>query len=107
MTVDEYLNSNHPSISMILRENSTVQQFEFRDVEAAEILSILKSLDPKTATGYDTIPARPLRDCATIIASPLEVLINRIITSAYVPVDWELAELCPIFKKDNVLDNSD
>ena len=47
MKVDEYVNSNHPSINAILRENSTVQQFEFRNVEAAEILSILKSLDPK------------------------------------------------------------
>ena len=28
MTVDEYLNSNHPSISVILRENSIVQQFK-------------------------------------------------------------------------------
>ena len=106
MTVDEYFNSNHPSISAILRENSTVQQFEFRNVEAAEIVSILKSLDPKKATGHDTIPARPLRDCATIIASPLAVLINKIITSAYVPVDWKLAELCPIFKKDDVLDKT-
>ena len=106
MTVDEYLNSNPPSINAILRENSTVQQFEFRNVEAAEIVSILKSLDPKKATCHDTIPARPLRDCATIIASPLAVLINKIITSAYVPVDWKLAELCPIFKKDDVLDKT-
>ena len=106
MTVDEYLNSNNPSMSAILRKNLTVQQFEFRNVEAAEILSILKSLDPKNATGHDTIPARPLRDRATIIASPLAVLINKIITSAYVPVDWKLAKLCPIFKKDDVLDKT-
>ena len=105
MTVDEYLNSNHPSISAILRENSTVQQFEFRNVETAEILSILKSLDPKKATGHDTIPARPLRYCATIIASALAVLINKLITSAYVPVDCKLAELCPVFKKDDVLES--
>ena len=47
MMVDEYLNSNHLSISAILKENSTVKQFKFRSVEATEILSILKSLDPK------------------------------------------------------------
>ena len=49
---------------------------------------------------------RPHRDCATIIASPLAVLINEITTLAYVPVDWKLAELCPILKKDDALDKT-
>ena len=66
----------------------------------------MKSLDPHKATGHDTIPARILQDCATTITFPLTCLINEIITSAYVPIDWKLAEICPIFKKDDALDKT-
>ena len=106
MSVDENFNSNHLSISAIFKENWAVKEFQFRKVDPAEILSILKSLDPHKATGHDTIPARILQDCATTITFPLTCLINEIITSAYVPIDWKLAEICPIFKKDDALDKT-
>ena len=67
---------------------------------------ILKSLDPKKATGYDKIPPRTLRDGADALAYPLSVLINKIIDSGSVPAAWKLAEICPIFKKDDPHDKS-
>ena len=39
MLVQEYLNSNHLSISAIFKENWTVKEFQLRKVDPAEILS--------------------------------------------------------------------
>ena len=75
-------------------------------VHAPEVELILKSLDPKKATGYDKIPPRTLRDGADALAYPLSVLINKIIDSGSVPAAWKLAEICPIFKKDDPHDKS-
>ena len=58
-----------------------VEQFQFRHVTDAELSIILKSLDPNKAMGHDHIPARALRDCASVLATPLTALINTIINS--------------------------
>ena len=42
-----------------------------------------------------------MRDGADTLACPISVLINKIIDSGSVPAAWKLAEICPIFKKDN------
>ena len=48
-------------------------------VHAPEVENILKSLDPKKATGYDKISPRTLQDGADALAYPLSVLINKIV----------------------------
>ena len=83
-----------------------VEQFQFRHVTDAELSIILKSLDPNKAMGHDHIPARALRDCASVLATPLTALINTIINSPCVPADWKLAEISPIFKRDDEFDKS-
>ena len=46
------------------------------------------------------------RDGADALAYPLSVVINKIIESGSVPAAWKLAEICPIFKKDDPQDKS-
>ena len=67
---------------------------------------ILKSLDSNKATGHDQIPAHVLRDGASVLAGPIVRLINTVIDSACVPAEWKLAEICPIFKRDDEFDKS-
>ena len=67
---------------------------------------ILQSLDPNKATGYDQIHARVLRDGALVLAARIARLINTIIDNACVPAQWKLAEICPIFKRDDEFDKS-
>ena len=81
-------------------------QFEFYHVSMAETELILKSLDPNKATGHDQIPARVLRDGASVLAAPIARLINTVIDHACVPAEWKLAEICPIFKTDDEFDKS-
>ena len=40
------------------------------------------------------------------MAAPIARLINTVIDSAYVPAEWKLAEICPIFKTDDEFDKS-
>lgn len=72
----------------------------------AETELILKSLDPNKATDHDQIPARVLRDGASVLAAPVAHLVNAGIDYACVPADWKLAEICAIFKRDNEFDKS-
>ena len=81
-------------------------QFEFNHVSMAEIELILKSLDPNKATGHDQIPACVLRDGASVLAAPIARLINTVIDNACVPAEWKLAEICPIFKRDDEFEKS-
>jgi len=52
-TVVDYLSSNHQSISAIRTHCPVAQPFQFRHVTPPELEIILKSLDPKQATGHD------------------------------------------------------
>ena len=81
-------------------------QFEFDHVSVAETELILQSLDPNKATGHDQIPARVLRDGASVLAAPIARLVNTVIDNACVPAEWKLAEICPIFKRDHEFDKS-
>ena len=97
--------SVHPSIAAI-REECVAAQFEFDHVSVAETELILQSLDPNKATGHDQISARVLRDGASVLATPIARLMNTVIDNACVPAEWKLAEICPIFKRDDEFDKS-
>ena len=97
--------SVHPSIAAI-RKECVAAQFEFNHVSMAETELILKSLDPNKATGHDQIPTCVLRDGASVLAGPIARLINTGTDNACVPAEWKLAEICPIFKRDDEFDKS-
>ena len=97
--------SSHPSIAAIRKECVAVQ-FEFNHVSMAETELILQSLDPNKATGHDQIPACVLRNGASVLAAPIARLINTVIDNACVPAEWKLAEICPVFKRDEKFDKS-
>ena len=39
-------------------------------------------------------------------AYPLSILLNKIIDSGKVPTEWKLAEICPVFKKNDAQDKA-
>ena len=79
--------TDHPSIPTIMGDKYPVSaQFDFIRVVVVEPELILKSLDPSKATGYDQIPARVLRDGASILAVPLAEMINIVFHNACVPL---------------------
>ena len=69
--------SVHTSIAAIRDECVVAAQFEFNHVSMAEIELII-SLYPNKAIGHDQIPARVLRDGASVLAAPIARLINTV-----------------------------
>ena len=78
--------SVHTSIAAIRDECVVAAQFEFNHVSMAEIELII-SLYPNKAIGHDQIPARVLRDGASVLAAPIARLINTVIDNACVPAE--------------------
>ena len=69
-------------------------------LHVGELEAVLKSLDPNKATGPDEIPARILKKTATTIAPSLCKLLNRSLREGYIPSEWKLANVVPVYKKD-------
>mgnify|MGYP000306101024 CR=1 FL=1 len=70
----------------------------FSDIvlHVGEVEAVLKSLDPNKATGPDEISARVL---TTIAPSPCK-LFKRSLGESYIPSEWNLANVVPVYKKD-------
>ena len=60
---------------------------------------LLKNLDTSKATGIDQIPARFLKDGASVISKHLTNIINLSIELDTFPSECKIAKLIPIFKK--------
>ena len=69
-------------------------------LNVGEVEAVLNSLDPNKATGPDEIPTRILRETATTIAPSLCKLFNRSLEVGYIPSEWKLANVMPVYKKD-------
>ena len=65
---------------------------------------ILKDIDPKKATGWDTIPPKAFKMGSTVLAAPLCDLYNHCIESCHWPKNWKRGEWVPIHKKNDRLD---
>ena len=74
----------------------------FSDIvlRVGEVEAVLKPPDPNKATGPDEIPARILKETATTIAPSLCKLFNRSLGEGYIPSEWKLANVVPVYKKD-------
>ena len=66
-----------------------------------EVLTVLKSVDPKKGAGCDGIPSSFVKTCATELSTPLVLLFNQSLSSGYFPDMWKLSHIIPIFKNGN------
>ena len=68
---------------------------------ASQVLAVLSSLDVNNASGPDEIPARILKETAHKIAPSLCDLFNKSLSLGSLPTEWKLANIVPVYKKDN------
>ena len=66
-------------------------------LHVGEVEAVLKSLDPNKATGPDEILARILKETPTTIAPSLFKLFIRSLGEGYVPSEWKLANVVPVY----------
>ena len=67
---------NHPSVSKIKCNQNETLNFDFPTAKVEDINKIIKSLNPRKATGPDGIPVKILKIARNVIDSHLTNIIN-------------------------------
>lgn len=73
--------------------------FYFKQVTEELVFKKLKGLNSSKATGFDSIPAKFLKDAAEIITPVITYLINLSITNNHFPHKLKVARVIPLYKK--------
>ena len=81
----------------------SLSDFSIPKVSPSSVEKILCNLNPKKATGYDTLPPRIIKAAAPVLATPLSSIINSTIDQCHFPTQAKAAEVSPIHKKDDQL----
>ena len=76
----------------------TSERFILQPISEKFILKQLRDLKVKKATGLDGIPARFLKDSATVIAPTVTFLVNLSLSTGSVPDEWKKARVVPLYK---------
>ena len=90
---------NHPSITKIKEKINYLNCFDFPKATVEDISSIIKSLNPKKATGPDSIPIKIIKAAANVIDSHLCNIINKDLEKNRYSEDAKTALVRPIYKK--------
>ena len=64
----------------------------------------LLKLNPSKSTGLDEIPARFIRDGASVLKIPITFIVNLSLSSGKVPDDMKVARVKPLYKKNSSLE---
>ena len=93
----------HPSVISIKNNVTYTSLFNFSLVGENQVKQEILKLNPSKATGCDYIPAKILKICCNTITSYLTNIFNyNILVSKEFPNELKLAEIFPIFKKDEI-----
>ena len=65
------------------------------------VLDILETLDTSKAVGPDMLSPRLLKEAAVELSVPLSKLFNLSLSRKTFPSQWKIANVVPVFKKDN------
>ena len=95
----EILQGNHPSIIKIKECFKNLTRFDFPKPTAADISLIIKSLNPKKATGPDGIPIKAIKYASNAIDSHLSNIIAKDLEINKYSEEPKTALVRPIFKK--------
>ena len=92
--------ANHPSIKKIQANFEINSRFKFRNVTPDEIYNEIKKLDPSKSTSGN-IPVKIIKEYLFLYLNPLTHCFNNCINENKFPDPFKLADVTPIFKKDN------
>jgi len=102
-TIDKIIKhyENHPSICKIKNNQNKNKTFEFPEAKVEDINKIIKSLNPKKATGPDGIPIKIIRSAHNVIDSHMTNIFNKDLNIDKYSEDAKTAAVRPLFKKDD------
>ena len=95
---------DHPSVIKIRDAyGENAHSFDFEMVSHDYISKKLRMINIRKATGYDNIPAKLLRLAQNELTYPITNLINNSISMSTFPDQLKCAELSPLYKKEDNL----
>ena len=94
-----------PSIFEI-KQHSECNTVQFYHTTREDVLKILKTLNPKKATGCDQIPAKFLGHASFQIAPFISNIINKALHEGTIPNILKKAEMIPVYKKSDKFNKS-
>ena len=102
-TIKKIINlyENHPSICAIKENFKNNSVFEISKATVGDVNHIIRSLNPKKATGPDLIPPKIVKMTANIIDSHIANIINADLERNCFSEDAKIASVRPIYKKDD------
>ena len=95
--------ADHPSIKAVKNNLAPNSSLTFRHTTEGEITKIIKSLNPKKATGPDQIPPKLIKIARPQISNVLTGMISNAIDEGIFPDSLKRAQATPVYKKaDNL-----
>ena len=85
--------------SLPIFEYLTPSKLDFINISDENILSIIRSINPKKSHGPDLISGHMLRIADASIVTPLRLIFTNILRTSTYPSLWKLANVTPIHKK--------
>ena len=93
---------NHPSVQAVKQNVSVNQDFYFSNIEVSDILKETAALNNKKNGTFGSISKKLLKEVSDICASALnDIWNNEIITQKSFPDNLKLADVTPVFKKED------
>ena len=94
---------NHPSLEKIKERNFISDTFTFQPTSQAKISKIIDNFNIKKATGADKISVKLLKFGKQALIQPITNLVNFSISTSSFPDKLKLAQVTPLFKKNDAL----
>ena len=94
----------HPSTDKIRKTYESNKKFFFQQVAEEHVPQVILSIDGSKATPVGDVPTDMLKVTLDIHLSLVTKIIYLSFENRYFPDDLKLAEVCPIFKKNDDLD---
>ena len=69
-----------------------------------DVMKMISSLKAESAPGPDGVHPTVLKECAMVLAYPLFMIYKASLAMGELPLDWNRANVSPIFKKGNRID---
>ena len=92
---------DHPSVKAIKRVPKSKDLFNFSNLEKREILQEIVCLDASKACQDTDVPTKIIKENADIFTDFIHPSINASINNGDFPSFLRLANVIPVFKKDN------
>ena len=106
---DRIFNEHFTNQSKLIINDSILPNFEYLtdkridsiSLTNGEILSHIRNLNPNKAAGSDGVSGQMLLLCDRTVVLPLNIIYRTILDTSIYPVMWKLANVTPIFKKED------